>query len=118
MSDNDKPKRIDAQISIEVTEDEKDKALKAGALKRQNRRANLGCAAAIVAVLSAVAGIAAYSTLCDRLSAPNANTHLLTWVIFVCAVLFLVSVCVFVVMCANGLTRDDRLWSSNPDDYV
>ena len=115
---NDKPKTIDVQVSIEVTEDEKDKARKAEVLKRQSHRANLGCAAAIVAVMSAIVGIVANSTLCDRLSTPNANTDWLTWVISVCVVLFFVSVCIIVVMCSNDLARDNRLWSSNIDDYV
>ena len=118
MNDSDKPKKIDVQISIEVTEDEKDKARKAEILKRQNRRDNFGCAAVIVAVLSAVVGISAYTKLCDSLSTPDVNTDGLTWVIAVCAVLFFLSVCIFVMMCTGDLMRDNRLWTSNPDDYV
>ena len=118
MNDSDKPKKIDVQISIEVTEDEKDKARKAEILKRQNRRANFGCVSVIVAVLSAIVGIIAYTKLCDSLSTSNVNTDGLTWVIFVCAVLFFVSVCLFVMMCTGDLMRDNRLWTSNPDDYV
>ena len=110
MNDNERPKRIDAEIRIEITgEDEAEK---------KNRRDNFGCAAVIVAVLSAIVGISAYTKLCDSLSTPNVNTDGLTWIIAVCAVLFFLSVCIFVMMCTGDLMRDNRLWTSNPDDYV